>query len=195
MDSQHVQAHYQPAYGFIGLWAPCERGYHNTHRDGDMRDYYGSLERFYAHNPSHAFGQIPCALGLHSARPHFDQQARETRVMMMLALLHDQTIGGIKSREVRTECRLREARNVFRQWEDDVDFVGYWDSSGLLSVTGAQPDTRHATPLPGATSAGDDPLLREHGRQDLGTGPRGRARARPGRSAGVGTPRQRQLPG
>ena len=50
-DSQHVQAHFQPAYGFIGIWAPCERGYYNHHLDRDNYEFYGSLERYYAYKP------------------------------------------------------------------------------------------------------------------------------------------------
>jgi len=125
-DSQHVQAHYQPAYGFIGIWAPCERGYYNPFPDGDNLDFYKSLERYYAYNPSHAFGQIPCAIGMSTPQRNFALQVRDTRCMMMLTMLHDQDVGSFGHREERTIARLRAARNVFRQWEDDVSFTGFW---------------------------------------------------------------------
>ena len=125
-DSQHTQAHYQPAYGFIGLWMPCERGYYNHHLDRDNLDFYGSLERYYAYNPSHAFGQPGCAIGMGSMQTALDLLARDTRVMMMMALLHDQDVGTFGHRDPRTVYRLREVRNVFRQWEDDVSFTGFW---------------------------------------------------------------------
>ena len=126
-DSQHVQAHFQPAYGFIGIWAPCERGYYNHHPDRDNLDFYGSLERYYAYNPSHAFGQIPCAVGMGTPQKHLGPMVRDTRVMMMLALLHDQDVGTFGHRDMRTVARLRAARNLFRQWADDVSFTGYWE--------------------------------------------------------------------
>jgi glycosyl hydrolase family 123 len=41
---------------------------------------------------------------------------------------------------MRTVARLREARNLFRQWEDDVSFTGYWDAD--LPVRVANKDFR-----------------------------------------------------
>ena len=35
---------------------------------------------------------------------------------------------------MRTQCRLRSARNVFKQWEDDVTFTGYWESADLVKA-------------------------------------------------------------
>ena len=133
-DSQHVHAHFQPAYGFIGIWAPCERGFYNPFPDGDNLDFYKSLERYYAINPSHAFGQIPCAIGMSTPQGAFDLQARDTRCMMMLVLLHDQDLGSFGQRELRTMARLREARNVFRQWEEDVTFTGFWEEDLPVQV-------------------------------------------------------------
>jgi hypothetical protein len=127
MDSQHTIAHYQPAYGFIGMWVPCERGFYNHHPDRDNLDFYGSIERYYAYNPSHAFGQMGCAIGMGSPQKSLDLQLRDTRVMMMLALLHDQDVGTFGHRDMPTVYRIREARNVFRQWEKDVSFTGHWE--------------------------------------------------------------------
>lgn len=128
-DSQHSVAHFQPAYGFIGMWRPCERGYYNQHLDRDNLDFYGSLERYYAYNPSHAFGQFS-AIGMGSPqRKNLGLLSRDTRVMMMLALLHDQDVGGFGHRDMPTVYRIREARNVFRPWEKDVSFTGYWEET------------------------------------------------------------------
>ncbi|MCX5908538.1 MAG: DUF6067 family protein, partial [Deltaproteobacteria bacterium] len=47
-DSQHVNAHFMPAYGFIGIWAPCEFDYHFPFPGGTM-------EKYVALNPARQF--------------------------------------------------------------------------------------------------------------------------------------------
>ena len=125
-DSQHIHAHYMPAYNFIGIWAPCEKGYYNSFKDRDILDYYGSIERYAAFNPARQFGQIPM-VGMSSFRKKDPKLfAQDTRCMMMLAFLNDQDVGSFGERDIRTVCRLRHARNIFKPWEKDVQFVGYW---------------------------------------------------------------------
>jgi hypothetical protein len=138
-DSQHVHAHYLPAYNFIGIWAPCEKGYYNSFPDRDIFDYYGSSERYAAFNPARQFGQM-AMVGMSSYRGAADVFQRDTRTMMMLALLHDQDVGSFGNRDVRIVCRLRHARNLFRPWEQEVGFVGYWANAGWVSCP--QPDVR-----------------------------------------------------
>ena len=91
-DSQHVYAHFLPAYNFIGLWRPCERGYYNPFKDRDNLGFYGSLDRYAAMNPSTAFGQIG-QIGMSSPQTEPALQVRDTRCMMMLAMLNDQDLG------------------------------------------------------------------------------------------------------
>ena len=130
MDSQHVRAHYMPAYGFIGLWAPCEHGYYNRYTDRDNYDFYGCLERYAAFNPARQFGQIPM-VGMSCRR---SELPHDTRSMMMLALLHDQDVGSFGRRDLRVVCRLRHARNRIRPWDDDVQFTGYWESKDWVKT-------------------------------------------------------------
>jgi len=146
-DSQHVHAHYMPAYGFIGIWAPCEHGYYNPFADRDNLGFYRSMERYVAYNPARQFGQ-PSMIGMSSPQREAMPLARDTRSMMMLALLNDQDLGSFGTRDLRTVCRLRHARNVFRTWEKDVRFAGYWstppwvkcDQSGILTSCCHRPD-------------------------------------------------------
>ena len=126
-DSQHCHAHYMPAYAFIGIWAPCEHGYYNPFADRDNLDFYGSIDRYVAYNPARQFGQ-PSMIGMSSPQPAAPDLARDTRSMMMLALLNDQDLGSFGTRDLRTVCRLRHARNIFRTWEKDVRFAGYWST-------------------------------------------------------------------
>ncbi len=132
-DSQHVHAHYMPAYGFIGCWAPCEHGYYNPFRDRDNLGFYGSLERYAAFNPAMAFGQIPM-VGMSSPQRDAPAFSRDTRSIMMLAFLHDHDVGSFGSRDTRVVARLRHARNSFRVWEKEVEFVGYWKSADWVKV-------------------------------------------------------------
>jgi len=138
-DSQHVHAHYLPAYNFIGIWAPCEKGYYNTFKDRDILDYYGSIERYAAFNPAQQSGQ-PAMVGMASYRRIADDFCRDTRTMMMLAFLHDQDVGSFGDRDLRIVCRLRRARNAFRPWEKDVGFAGYWANADWVRC--ARPDVR-----------------------------------------------------
>lgn len=126
-DSQHVHAHYMPAYGFIGIWAPCERGFYNPFTDRDNLGFYGTVERYAAFNPAQAFGQIGM-IGMSSAQWKAPLFSSDTRNMMMLAMLHDQDVGSFGAREPRVVARLRGARNLFRHWEKGTDFTGYWKS-------------------------------------------------------------------
>lgn len=135
-DSQHVHAHYMPAYGFIGIWAPCEHGYYNPFKDRDNLGFYRSMERYVACNPARQFGQM-AMIGMSSPQPEARFLVRDTRNMMMLALLNDQDVGSFGTRDLRTVCRLRHARNVFRPWENDVQFVGYWASAPWLKCSAA----------------------------------------------------------
>ncbi len=132
-DSQHVHAHYLPAYGFIGCWAPCEHGYYNPFLDRDNLDFYGSVERYAAFNPARAFGQIPM-VGMSSPQKDTPSLSRDTRGMMMLAFLHDQDVGSFGNRDKRIVARLRHARNTFRVWEEEVEFIGYWQSDDWVKV-------------------------------------------------------------
>ena len=127
-DSQHVRAHFMPAYGFIGLWAPCERGYYNRYKDKDILEFYGSLEQYLACNPAHQFGQVPM-VGLSTKKTDEAGAAKDTRCIMMVTMLHDHDVGSFGARNLRTVCKLRQARNVFRQWEAAVQFVGYWENA------------------------------------------------------------------
>jgi hypothetical protein len=146
-DSQHCHAHYMPAYGFIGVWAPCEHGYYNPFADRDNLGFYRSMERYVAYNPARQFGQ-PSMIGTSSPQSVAPDLARDTRCMMMLALLNDQDLGSFGTRDLRTVCRLRHARNVFRTWERDVQFAGYWstppwvqcDRAGVLTSLYRRPD-------------------------------------------------------
>ena len=135
-DSQHVHAHYLPAYGFIGIWAPCEHGYYNPFADRDNLGFYRSLERYVAYNPGRQFGQ-PAMIGMSSPQPSAAPFAQDTRCMMMLALLNDQDVGSFGSRDLRTVSRLRHARNVFRPWEKDVQFIGYWSTPAVANCAPA----------------------------------------------------------
>ncbi len=130
-DSQHVRAHYMPAYGFIGIWAPCEHGYYNPFKDRDNLEFYGSLERYMAFNPSRAFGQISMIGMASSVGWHGEDAvkfARDTRCMMMLTFLNDQDVGCFGARDPRIVNALRHARSGFKTWEKDVAFVGYWQN-------------------------------------------------------------------
>jgi len=131
-DSQHVHAHFMPAYGFIGAWAPCERGYYNPFRDRDNLGFYGSIERYAAYNPSKQFGQVPM-IGMSTRQGLAPNRVRDTRCMMMLALLNDQDVGSFGRRDGRTVCRIRHARNLFKPWEKDISFTGYWESREFVA--------------------------------------------------------------
>jgi len=126
-DSQHVHAHYMPAYGFIGIWAPCERGFYNPFTDRDNLGFYGSVERYFAFSPAQAFGQI-AMVGMASAQWKAPLFTKDTRNMMMLVMLHDHDTGSFGIRDSRAVARLRGARNLFRHWEKDTEFTGYWKS-------------------------------------------------------------------
>ncbi|MFW6039107.1 MAG: glycoside hydrolase domain-containing protein, partial [bacterium] len=125
LDSQHVHAHWMPAYGLIGVWMPCEHGFYNSFPEQDNFEFYGSLERYYAMSPSHAFGQVPI-VGMSSPHEAHAEITRDTRSMLMLTMLHDQSLGGFGNRATREVHRLRQARNIFKPWTEDVRFVGYW---------------------------------------------------------------------
>lgn len=131
-DSQHCGAHYMPAYGFIGCWAPCEHGYYNPFPDRDNLGFYGSMERYVAFNPARQFGQIPNMIGMSTPQWEVPLAARDTRCMMMLAMLNDQDVGSFGARDLRIVCQLRHARNLFKPWEKDVEFLGYWRSKEAL---------------------------------------------------------------
>ncbi len=133
-DSQHMHAHFMPAYGFIGIWAPCERGYYNPFPDRDNLGFYGSIDRYASFNPSRAFGQIPM-IGMSSTQREAPAIRRDTRNMMMLALLNDQDVGTFGRRDLLTVSRLRRARNHMRQWKEEVRFIGYWESSQLVKAS------------------------------------------------------------
>ncbi|MCM8770162.1 MAG: DUF6067 family protein, partial [Candidatus Omnitrophica bacterium] len=138
-DSQHVHAHYLPAYGFIGCWAPCEHGYYNPFKDKDNLEFYGRVERYAAFNPAKAFGQIPM-VGMSSPKRDVPDFARDTRSMMMLAFLHDQDVGSFGFRDTRIVARLRHARNSFKVWEKEVEFIGYWQSADWVKLD--QPEVK-----------------------------------------------------
>ncbi|HOJ40825.1 MAG TPA: DUF6067 family protein, partial [bacterium] len=130
-DSQHAHAHYMVAYNFIGLWAPCEHGYYNPFKDRDNLGFYGSVDRFVAYNPGRQFGQ-PGMIGMSSPQWEAELFARDTRNMMMLVFLNDQDVGSFGHRDSRIVCRLRGARNIFRPWEKETTFTGYWESGKTL---------------------------------------------------------------
>ncbi len=132
-DSQHAHAHFLPAYHFIGLWRPCERGYYNPFKDRDNLEFYGSLERYAALNPARAFGQ-PGQIGLRTPQTAPEMIARDTRCMMMLTMLHDQDLNCFSNGDAGIVERLRRARNRFRPWERDVSFHGYWESDRLVKT-------------------------------------------------------------
>jgi len=133
-DSQHVHAHYLPAYAPIGIWAPCERGFYNPFPNVDNLEFYKSLERYYAINPSHAFGQIP-SIGMSTPEKLYAEQSKDTRCMVMMTMLHDQDVGSFGHRDLRTVARLRRARNVFEPWKDDVTFTGFWNVEDVVQCT------------------------------------------------------------
>jgi len=139
MDSQHVHAHFLPAYGPIGIWAPCEHGFYNPFADRDNLGFYRSIERYAAINPAKQFGQIPM-VGMGTPQHRIDLQVRDTRCMMMLAMLHDHDVGSFGQRDRWTVCRLRHARNRFRPWTEDVAFLGYWESGDRVRCD--SPDLR-----------------------------------------------------
>lgn len=132
-DSQHCHAHFLPAYNFIGLWRPCERGYYNPFPDRDNLEFYGSLERYAAYNPARQFGQI-AQVGMSSPQTDVLLKARDTRCMMMLALLHDHDLGSWNAgaRDSQVIGSLRAAKNRFRPWEKEVEFFGYWENSEFV---------------------------------------------------------------
>lgn len=133
-DSQHVHAHFMPAYGFIGIWAPCERGYYNPFPDRDNLGFYHTVERYAAFNPSFAFGQFGM-IGM--STPHWEATSisKDTRNMMMLTMLHDQDLGSFGRRDLRTICRLRAARNIFKPWDEDTEFFGYWENKKFVKTS------------------------------------------------------------
>lgn len=130
-DSQHIHAHFMPAYNFIGLWTPCEHGYYNPFKGQDNLDFYRSIDRYAAFNPAKQFGQIPM-IGM--ASPEAGEGgdpvifARDTRCMMLLAMLNDHDVGSFGSRDPKEVIALRHARNIFKPWEKEVYFMGYWES-------------------------------------------------------------------
>ena len=137
-DSQHVHAHFMPAYNFIGLWTPCEHGYYNPFKGQDNLDFYRSLDRYAAFNPARQFGQIPM-VGMASPEGWGKDGdpavfARDTRCMMMLAMLNDHDVGSFGARDPKVVIGLRHARNIFRPWEKEVSFLGYWESRPLLKT-------------------------------------------------------------
>jgi len=135
-DSQHCQGHMMPAYALIGIFAPCEHGFYNPFPDRDNLGFYGSLDRYAAFTPAKQFGQM-AMIGMSS--PHWQAPAfaADTRCMMMLTMLNDQDVGSFGARDPRMVCQLRHARNLFRPWEKDVRFVGYWESGRLLKASPA----------------------------------------------------------
>jgi hypothetical protein len=137
-DSQHVHAHFLPAYNFIGLWKPCEHGFYNPFTDRDNLGFYGSLERYAAFNPAKQFGQIPI-IGMSSPQTEPALRARDTRCMMLLAMLNDHDLGSWNAggRDSQVIGALRRARNQFRPWEKDVTFAGYWENGALVAATPA----------------------------------------------------------
>ncbi len=141
-DSQHCHAHFMPAYGFIGMWRPCEHGYYNPFEDRDNLDFYGSLDRYAAYNPSKQFGQAG-QIGMSSPKGRQGDPevfAKDTRCMMMLAMLNDQDLGSWNTgaRDSKVIGDLRLARNRIKPWEKDVNFIGYWESKDLVK---AEPDS------------------------------------------------------
>ncbi|HOL65835.1 MAG TPA: DUF6067 family protein, partial [bacterium] len=138
-DSQHCHAHFLPAYNFIGMWRPCERGYYNPFPDRDNLEFYGSLERYAAYNPAKQFGQI-AQVGMSSPQTDPVLKSRDTRSMMMLALLNDHDLGSWNAgaRDSQVIGQLRAAKNRFRPWEKEVSFLGYWENSGFVQ---AQPES------------------------------------------------------
>ncbi len=135
-DSQHVNGHMMPGYQFIGLWAPCEHGYYNPFPDRDNLGFYGSLDRYAAFNPAKQFGQVPM-IGMSSPQWKAPLFAADTRCMMMLCLLNDHDVGSFGHRDPRIVAKLRHARNIFKPWEKDVRFVGYWESSEFVKASPA----------------------------------------------------------
>ncbi len=133
-DTQHLHSHFMPAYNFIGVFAPCEQGYYNPFPEKDAFEFYGSMENYAAMNPAKQTGQIPI-IGLSSANKDFAKFAQDTRVMFMLTAMNDHSLGSFGRREQWTIDRLSAARALFRQWEKDVKFVGYWEKAGLCKVS------------------------------------------------------------
>ena len=131
-DSQHVGAHHMPAYHFIGRWAPCERGFYNPFPDRDNLGFYQSMGRYVAVNAARQFGQAPSMIGMSTTQWEVPRSNHDTRSMMMLALLNDQDVGSFGHRDMRTTVQVRHARNLFRPWEKDVEFTGYWESAEFL---------------------------------------------------------------
>ena len=133
-DTQHLHSHFMPAYNFIGVFAPCEQGYYNPFPEKDAFEFYGSMENYAAMNPAKQTGQIPI-IGLSSSNKDFEKFAQDTRVMFMLTAMNDHSLGSFGRREQWTIDRLSAARALFRQWEKDVTFVGYWQNANLCKVS------------------------------------------------------------
>lgn len=134
-DSQHIHAHYLPAYHFIGTWAPCEQGYYNPFKEKDAFEFYGSMEQYAAMNPAKQTGQIPL-VGLSSdKKKDYAGFAQDTRVMFMLTAMNDHSLGSFGRRDNRTIDRLGAARALFRHWENDVKFTGYWEKKDLCKIS------------------------------------------------------------
>ncbi len=47
-------------------------------------------------------------------------------------MLNDHEIGGPRSKDPKIVGDLRKARDIFRQWDPEVSFCGYWENSGLV---------------------------------------------------------------
>ncbi len=133
-DSQHIHGHFMPAYAFIGVYAPCEHGFYNPFPEKDAFEYFGSLDSYAAITPAKQTGQIPL-IGLQSERKDYEGFVQDTRSMFMLTALNDHSLGCFGRREQFTIDRLSAARALFRQWEGDVTFTGYWESGKLCRIS------------------------------------------------------------
>lgn len=143
-DSQRIHGHFMPAYAFIGVFAPCEQGFYNPFPEKDAFEFYGSLDNYAAMTPAKQFGQIPL-IGLSSDRKEYVPFAQDTRSMCMLAFLNDHNLGCFGRRDQREIDRLSAARALFRQWEKDVSFTGYWESAKGVKVSNPAIQTSYYT--------------------------------------------------
>ena len=52
--------------------------------------------------------------------------------MEMMGMLNDHDIGGPRGRDHKVIGDLRKARDVFRPWDPEVSFAGYWENDELV---------------------------------------------------------------
>ncbi|MCM8768862.1 MAG: DUF6067 family protein [Candidatus Omnitrophica bacterium] len=129
VDAQH-HSHLMPAYGFLGIYAPCENAFY-----GGVLDYYKTIENYAAHTPAKQMGMIP-QIGLTPQRGKDSVGFTwETRELMMMAMLHDQDLGSFGQRDDGVIDKLRACRNKLVPWKPEVKFSGYWENKETISTS------------------------------------------------------------